>query len=1645
MKYYFVNDSFIQNIEEKVFNTTFPSLNITEKKILLEYTVKIIDLIAVKFNFNKDKFDSYEKQFYQNDYRDVLAIINMLLPFIDDDTGEKKKRLQSFNQLVIEKKENCIKNINNGTPKYVYTNFQYSRCQRTNILEETSFDLDFLRQNFVLLKYTIYKIANKLFVNWIDILPFYQITNYTSYILFQNLFYLFVNRKLHDWDFTDENDEQGYFYQGITVDDIYDVIANDFFNSIKNIKFLIYDLPTENNTLIPFVSLLNKILPLDKAINNVSFNMLSELEKRKFENQWSTLVSASLSDSQIDNISADTIKRIAMTIVIFFDKYSKYVNEAEKEDDYQRLTVTYDLEEDDEDNDLRTNNVSIKFDDIKKSIRTLKAKYVYEYLRDCLTLLTQTFYGKELVKYDNGFYTILFEPVNLQDRITLKNLYNYSKSLTHYKGKKTVNGVEKDSYLEYPRYWRMLSKDDKKIILDRLNFNEEQNDVTEWFNISRYIKKLNISWSIKEAHNYIFNKLRQNVPHFIFISLLTKGILSNFEPVSALTDTSLLPTNPIEKENTIKRLIKDPVKNYEDSYNFLTGLQYKDMYFNYYENDEPKKKLYIDYIIDNAPSNWFYIYALDWMSQIAFFHHYLNNRVIYVTGATGVGKSTQTPKLLLYALKMIDYKDRGKICCTQPRIPPTKGNARTVSAQLGVPIFESDKIKSNNYYLQYKTKEDSHTGFSSGLLLKIVTDRLLLKEMLNYPVLKRRVNNNNNYTYYSSNVYDIIMVDEAHEHNANMDMILSIMKPYLYYNNDLKLVIVSATMDDDEPVYRRFYRDINDNRMFPLNSYLVQYQLDRINVDRRFHISPPGQTTRYKITDIAVPDTDGILKVVEIDQTTSSGDILFFQPGSGEISKAVAELNERLKPGTIAVPYYSDMPESKKSLIEGLNDQVKRKFRIPKDVMFNQDYDESQIKLVPEGTYNRFVIVATNIAEASITLSSLRYVVDTGTQKSGEYYYYTRSPELKLGPISESSRLQRRGRVGRVAEGTVYYLYKIDAMINNRIRFGISTGNIYEDLYEMMRNNPNEKPLFEFDPHKLTSSDFNSLNEKFKNGLSTFISNQYFIKNIFFDYVGHNSDNLQIIAPYYQTGFSRKTLYDQDGTFWIVHPEELCFDRRIDGKIINILNKQECSVTFKENGIIKSKKMDSFFMIMIERLLAFIINKDLQKTTYGINLMSSKQLLEMYDTDEINNLISLLYGYRYNINEDMIKLIAMFRTINGSVKSLAIGNYKDGKYVVEIESLKQRYGSKYSDAVALIKIADDIINFTNRYINLIDFEQTVINYNRSFILSEKQKFINKRYKEMNQNILQSLKKMESKNELFNTDSISEKEIFNLVKTNVMISAIYTIFEKNENNIKEWCKLNRLNYKTVLKFIDQYIRFKNNILKYEKRLNDEEYELISNYVPLSYYDVLPKTFDPQKELIPTVCLLHGYGYQIGKRIGGTDFYIQTTAPDAEFVLPLKKIVPTVNIKDCLIDTSLLDYVLFIAKSSEGISLLHNVLPEYIQKCVPFVFNPSNLNETSYPIDKYVNNLTDQVSKIGYKEVTDYSNALQKIRYDMINWFQPSILYQYDRLDSSSEYKRFINIVQNENLSTTVATSMQSGGFKNNRYIFNDFIQQIIRKN
>ena len=300
--------------------------------------------------------------------------------------------------------------------------------------------------------------------------------------------------------------------------------------------------------------------------------------------------------------------------------------------------------------------------------------------------------------------------------------------------------------------------------------------------------------------------------------------------------------------------------------------------------------------------------------------------------------------------------------------------------------------------------------------------------------------------FTEKNVYDIMIVDEAHEHNPNMDMIITLARNACYFNNSLRLIIVSATMDDDEPIYRYYFKMLNDNLTYPIKRPIQYHPYLNINnffpqtvyMDRRFHISPPGETTQYVITEKYQdldenldPKTNSVYAqiksyevVLEICNKSSRGEILLFSTGEREIKEAVQYLNEKLPPGNVALPYFGTMNPKYKEIIEKIDENIGKIKNKRTNIFKEWGSQFIQDESVPDGIYKRSIIVATNVAEASVTIPRLEYVVDNGYAKEAGYDEKSDSTELNVEMISEASRVQRRGRVGRIGDGTVYYMYR---------------------------------------------------------------------------------------------------------------------------------------------------------------------------------------------------------------------------------------------------------------------------------------------------------------------------------------------------------------------------------------------------------------------------------------------------------------------------------------------------------------------------------------------------------------------------------------------------------------------------------------------
>lgn len=1617
-----VNDFNIE-LYNNVIKYIFPNLNKYDSELLLKYLLRTIDIISYCFNFSfeREKANIFIDKLKNDNYKDAIGIMYLLLPFINSESD--KSKIISFEDIYIDKTKNTDININE--PKYVFSNLQYGRCIRSNPIKEIKFNEEHLKQNFYLLVDTIRLCSKKLYVNWINVFPYtieeVEILRGISYITFSEIIYAVNTFKPHrEFKYYDymllketgtlidatslDKDDDEVLRKHLTplqIDDIYEIITNFLYYEVKNIKWLIFDVYA-NKSIIP-ISIFLKLYfgkIIDYANNSINWIDINNTEKNDFENNWNNLINSSANPGI--SVDQDELKKVLRAIIIFFDNYYKGKEQLIRKKKYISFNKGKDV------NDEEENIFIISYSDILRSANSVKAEYIYDFIKESLELFNNTFYSyfvtndnsRELeIKTIDEFYKG-YRYRHIQDwKIknpgvpTLKNIYNYAKSFCHI----TIN----DEYRELPRYWRSLTMELKRIILHRIG---EENNFLAWFNIKKNIRntysKIIRNMDVNNINLQIYRVINKNIPDIAYDVLLYKGLLSKVD----------LELKSLENEDIIKRLERLNTENNYDHYKYyLTNRSYN-YHYTVVQNERTKDTQYINYMQFNLNKHferpykqniWYKAYALDWISQINFFHKYLNNRIIYVTGSTGVGKSTQVPKLLMYALKSLNYNELGKIVCTQPRTTPTKNNALQVSKELGVPMEKPDKtnIVRDNYYVQYKYRGANKTKNVNHLSLKFVTDGSLSMEMTN-PLLKKTIRDNNNIinTYIPDNIYDIVAVDEAHEHNANMDLILTYMRHVAHYNNSIKLVIISATMEDDEPVYRRYYRDVNDNRMYPLNNELKMKQLDRINIDRRLHISPPGQTTRYTIDEYYIEDhliSDPVQIAMDIiRKDPRGGDILLFRPGVSEILKDLERLNSILPSDTIALPYYSQLVDTKKKLIEKI-DSLKHLIKMDKHSDFNL-----VDPLVGNNRYRRVIIIATNIAEASITIGTLKYVIETGRQKTSRYNYKKRSSVLTEGSISESSRLQRKGRVGRVGPGTVYYTYNKGTMENNKTQFNIAVQEISSDLYRRLYESSNNKILLNVDndpnnPRLLLN--INMLPTKYSFGIDAIILKQYFILNNYFDYFGDKTQydygNYQPLAPYYTTGFDIKTLTDNNGSFYIVHPEELNIRRNITGKITGLMENAPHNDINYHNGNIESEKINSFWDTMFNNLYLMKNMNETFKTQFGKDLQKLQELMEF---DDQKLFIAYIYSRAYDIEESMIKFISFIRAVGKFSDNFIVTKNINGRYMRQIDKVKQLVGEQSSDIESILKILDDIHSIIN--INL--------DINKS--LTFKSKNIYNLYRNFD-NIRNAINDTQNGREImYNINNYDYDELIDLLYLNKIPSIIYKNLIRlfYSNSIRVYCNNINIKYETILTYFDNYFDLKNTIYNINNNIYEDNHETVNikRTIDLIKDNIIDKTLLNNKDKL-SACLLMAYPYNIVKKIRRTPYYLSINYPSLENVYNIS-LVGRSKIEDTLIDNMYkVQYLLYINLDIEknSISVLHYINPKLFST-ISHIYNPVKINALYY---KHKTNIfkNQPINNITTDVLTNFRETLDEIHNDINIYFNNKMNLNIN--DMENKFKHYKN--------------------------------------
>ena len=397
------------------------------------------------------------------------------------------------------------------------------------------------------------------------------------------------------------------------------------------------------------------------------------------------------------------------------------------------------------------------------------------------------------------------------------------------------------------------------------------------------------------------------------------------------------------------------------------------------------------------------------------------HQVVIVAGETGSGKTTQLPKICLELGRGVT----GMIGHTQPRRIAARSVAERIASELGTPIGRNGVV---GYQVRFTEEVGENT------LVKLMTDGILLAEIQSDPQLRR---------------YDTIIVDEAHERSLNIDFILGYVARLLPARPDLKVIITSATIDSD-----RFARHFGTWEGTPGSGRLIE-PAPVIEVSGRTYpveirYRPLGPTTPSSYTsEASAAQANDPTETVETTEVTESGpmQLVLEDPddelatlgyGMGEdidvetaICHAVDELSAE-GDGDILVflPGERDIRDTEAALLDHLKGRGRRagddKGARPGDIEILPLYARltaAEQHRVFEPHRLRRVVLATNVAETSLTVPGIRYVIDPGLARISRYSNKTKVQRLPIEPVSQASANQRAGRCGRVAEGVAIRLF----------------------------------------------------------------------------------------------------------------------------------------------------------------------------------------------------------------------------------------------------------------------------------------------------------------------------------------------------------------------------------------------------------------------------------------------------------------------------------------------------------------------------------------------------------------------------------------------------------------------------------------------
>ena len=344
-----------------------------------------------------------------------------------------------------------------------------------------------------------------------------------------------------------------------------------------------------------------------------------------------------------------------------------------------------------------------------------------------------------------------------------------------------------------------------------------------------------------------------------------------------------------------------------------------------------------------------------------------DHQVVIVAGATGSGKTTQLPKICLEL-------GRERIGHTQPRRIAARSIAERISEELGTEL---------GTVVGYQVRFDDRSTRETRV--KLMTDGVLLAELNRDRELRR---------------YDTIILDEAHERSLTIDFLLGYLKQLLPRRPDLKLIVTSATIDPES--FARHFATVPAQGGASDPAPIVEVSGRTYPVEIRYRpLVAESASDSDDPDDVPSDDRDyldGIVDALDELGREAPGDVLVFLSGENEIRDAEDAIRGRFGPqtGTEVLPLYGRLSSADQH-------RVFETARAP--------------------GIRRRVVLATNVAETSLTVPGIKYVIDAGTARISRYSARAKVQRLPIEAISQASANQRSGRAGRTSDGIAIRLY----------------------------------------------------------------------------------------------------------------------------------------------------------------------------------------------------------------------------------------------------------------------------------------------------------------------------------------------------------------------------------------------------------------------------------------------------------------------------------------------------------------------------------------------------------------------------------------------------------------------------------------------